>query len=123
MPSLTPAGSPRSSNDPTKVMPAGGTSGGAAGSAEVTGGSFAIARDPTRDSTVVKPRFARQKPGMRSLQRAGTAALLVSLQACNCDEVLIQQKPAVEQIDIFEQKAAAKVDILWIVDNSESMLS
>jgi hypothetical protein len=51
------------------------------------------------------------------------AALLVVLQGCDCTEVLVPEKPAVDQVDIFEQKAAAQVDILWVVDNSESMLA
>jgi hypothetical protein len=45
------------------------------------------------------------------------------LAACpDCEDDSFQQLPDPEdQIDIFEQKGAAKVDILWVVDDSESM--
>lgn len=38
------------------------------------------------------------------------------------DELLVIAEPD-DIVDVFEQKAAAQVDILWVVDNSESMES
>lgn len=46
---------------------------------------------------------------------------LIPFTACQCDEPLYQVPEAVDQVDVFDQKAAAQVDILWIIDNSESM--
>jgi hypothetical protein len=50
---------------------------------------------------------------------------LLSLTGCErCQtEVLNQEPPQLEQTDTFEQKQAAQVDILWVIDNSESMLA
>ena len=48
---------------------------------------------------------------------------LGGLVACrDCDDDTFQRLPDPEdQIDIFDQKGAAKVDILWVIDDSESM--
>lgn len=46
---------------------------------------------------------------------------LIPLSGCRCTEIVYQVPEAVDQADVFEQKAAAQVDILWIIDNSESM--
>ena len=46
---------------------------------------------------------------------------LIPLSGCRCTEVVYQVPEAVDQVDVFDQKAAAQVDILWIIDNSESM--
>lgn len=47
---------------------------------------------------------------------------VVSLSCEGCDDDNLQQiKEPESQTDIFSQKAAAEVDILWVVDNSESM--
>ena len=46
---------------------------------------------------------------------------LVPFGACRCTEVVYQVPEAVDQVDVFDQKVAAQVDILWIIDNSESM--
>jgi hypothetical protein len=50
------------------------------------------------------------------------AALAVTgLSACRCTEDIAPLPIATEQIDVFEQKLAAEVDVLWMVDNSGSM--
>lgn len=58
-------------------------------------------------------------------KRIGTlmlAAILVSLSSVGCDENnLVPIKEPESQTDLFQQKEAARVDILWVVDNSESM--
>ena len=46
---------------------------------------------------------------------------LIPIVGCQCKEVLISVPDAVDQVDVFDQKAAAEVDILWMIDNSESM--
>ena len=49
---------------------------------------------------------------------------LVAFSSCrNCDPEVTPRLGGGEQIDVFEQKAAAQVDILWVVDNSQSMES
>lgn len=50
-------------------------------------------------------------------------ALFVASTSCDrCDTDIIDQVPgAIDQVDVFEQKQAAKVDVLWMVDNSGSM--
>lgn len=52
-------------------------------------------------------------------------ALLAATSACDrCVTEQIGKLPeAIDQVDVFEQKQAAKVDVLWMVDNSESMLA
>jgi hypothetical protein len=46
----------------------------------------------------------------------------VTLAIAGCqDETLISLPQPTDQIDVFTQKAAAEVDILWVVDNSGSM--
>ena len=60
---------------------------------------------------------------MRRLSLVGAATgLLASLLACP-DEPIFQIPAPDDQIDIFNQKGAAQVDILWVIDNSESMLA
>jgi hypothetical protein len=53
------------------------------------------------------------------------AVLLGLLAAAGCpdcdDDAFVQLPDPEDQIDVFEQKGAAKVDILWVVDDSESM--
>lgn len=58
--------------------------------------------------------------------RATRLLLLLSLTlvAAACDECdpVVNQIPVPDDIvDVFEQKEAAQVDILWVIDNSESM--
>lgn len=50
---------------------------------------------------------------------------LLTVTGCErCEtEVLNTEPPQLEQQDVFDQKQAAQVDILWVVDNSESMLA
>jgi hypothetical protein len=50
-------------------------------------------------------------------------AVLAASTACDrCGTEVIGGLPQpVDQVDVFEQKQAAKVDVLWMVDNSESM--
>lgn len=56
----------------------------------------------------------------RSGQVALAAGLVLGATACQEDELQVIKPPA-NQIDIFSQKQAAQVDILWVVDNSGSM--
>lgn len=49
------------------------------------------------------------------------ALFLLPLTGCRCTDEVYQVPGAVDQVDVFDQKAAAQVDILWIIDNSESM--
>jgi hypothetical protein len=57
--------------------------------------------------------------------RIATLLLLAVLPACdtllNCDPELNQVPQPTDQVDVFTQKGAAKVDILWMIDNSGSM--
>ena len=49
-------------------------------------------------------------------------AASMSFNACDCDEPSLVDVPEPDsQTDLFTQKDAAKVDILWVIDNSESM--
>ncbi len=50
-------------------------------------------------------------------------ALLAMSASCDkCNVVVVNQiPPATEQADVFPQKGAAQVDILWMIDNSGSM--
>lgn len=61
------------------------------------------------------------------MKRVLMVGLLSSLVAGGCDrcqtEVIQGVPDAVDQVDVFEQKQAAKVDVLWMVDNSGSMES
>ena len=50
------------------------------------------------------------------------AAFVGLLSACD-DELLNTIPEASDQVDIFQQKAAAQVDILWMIDNSDSMIA
>ncbi|MFH1808367.1 MAG: hypothetical protein ABIJ09_06475 [Pseudomonadota bacterium] len=51
-----------------------------------------------------------------------TCGLAIHQVACECDPPSLVDIPEPDsQTDIFSQKAAAEVDILWVVDNSESM--
>lgn len=50
------------------------------------------------------------------------ALLAVSQLTCSDDDVIIALPPPEIQIDELKQKSAALVDILWVVDNSESMV-
>ncbi len=59
----------------------------------------------------------------RLLFRFGALAATFALAGCECGDPLIAQKPQVDQIDVYEQKAASQVDILWVIDNSDSMVS
>gem|GEM_PF-668647 len=57
-------------------------------------------------------------------QMAVVLAAVSALIAAACEDGELQAIPPPEdQIDIFEQNAASRVDILWVVDNSESMLA
>ncbi len=49
--------------------------------------------------------------------------LLFAVASCDrCDTEVIQQLPqATERPDVFTQKGAARVDVLWMIDNSGSM--
>jgi hypothetical protein len=51
--------------------------------------------------------------------------VLFLLMAAGCDrcglEVIDTLPEPIDQVDVFEQKQAAKVDVLWMVDNSGSM--
>ena len=53
--------------------------------------------------------------------RVALGLALVTFSACRCDEPLIAAHDPVDQIDVFPQKAAARVDVLWVIDNSGSM--
>lgn len=53
---------------------------------------------------------------------AALAVTCAALTACEDDGLVAIQAPD-DQIDTFDQNAASKVDILWVVDNSESMLA
>ncbi len=57
---------------------------------------------------------------MRRLFMLSALALLTSCDACDV-VVLDPGAAAVEQTDVFDQKGAARVDILWMIDNSGSM--
>lgn len=46
---------------------------------------------------------------------------LFAFAGCRCGDEVYRVPDAVDQVDVFDQKAAAEVDILWIIDNSESM--
>ena len=48
---------------------------------------------------------------------------LVALSGCDCNPVFVVVPPPTDQVDVFTQKAAAQVDILWVMDNSPSMVS
>lgn len=51
-------------------------------------------------------------------------AAAMSFNACDCDEPSLVDVPEPDsQTDLYTQKDAAKVDILWVIDNSESMES
>ncbi|MBN2360234.1 MAG: hypothetical protein JXR83_12350 [Deltaproteobacteria bacterium] len=55
------------------------------------------------------------------LALAGLSLLIaVGCEDCDDDNLQIIKEPE-SQTDLFSQKAAAEVDILWVVDNSESM--
>jgi hypothetical protein len=61
----------------------------------------------------------------RRWPRAGAVALLLgfSLSGCFCEDEPVNPVPPPEEvIDFFDQNAASKVDILWVIDDSESML-
>ena len=49
--------------------------------------------------------------------------LLLPLGCRDCDPVLTGIADPELQVDVFNQKAAAQVDILWVMDNSDSMLA
>jgi hypothetical protein len=58
----------------------------------------------------------------RVIRRLGLAfGLLALVQACDCEDTIYAIPPPEDQVDVYEQNAAAEVDILWIIDNSESM--
>ncbi|MGC4121797.1 MAG: vWA domain-containing protein [Myxococcales bacterium] len=44
----------------------------------------------------------------------------LALQGCNEDRIIERPPPGFRQ-DVFAQDAAAKIDVLWVVDNSASM--
>jgi hypothetical protein len=60
---------------------------------------------------------------MKWTQRALIGALLmIPVIGCECDaDPIFNIPPPEDQIDVFDQKQAAEVDILWVIDNSESM--
>ena len=47
--------------------------------------------------------------------------LIVSLFGGCPEERLVELRQPQDQTDIFDQKSAAEVDILWVIDNSDSM--
>jgi len=47
--------------------------------------------------------------------------LMLMIFGCECGPVLTPILPPEDQIDVYSQKNAAAVDILWVVDNSDSM--
>src|SRR5262245_59012180 len=60
------------------------------------------------------------------MKRALIALALAAISS-GCDrcqtEVINGIPDAVDQVDIFDQKQAARVDILWMVDNSGSVIA
>jgi hypothetical protein len=70
------------------------------------------------DPTLRDPLEPRRGP------RWGALALLLgfSVSGCFCDDEPVNPVPPPEEvIDFFDQNAASKVDILWVIDDSESM--
>ena len=71
-----------------------------------------------RRSTTIRKTNARRRLAL-------WLALLsvVLLPTCRCGpEDLVPLPDPLKPVDIFEQNGAAKADILWVIDNSESML-
>jgi hypothetical protein len=62
--------------------------------------------------------FSRKTPSLFALILVAVGA--VWGVACDDDDLFVIKEPD-NQTDVFQQKAAAKVDILWVIDNSESM--
>lgn len=71
---------------------------------------------------------SRDRPSLPPALRRGAAlgaawALCVSAVAACSDEPTLRRLPEPEtQVDELKQKPAAQVDILWVVDNSQSMV-
>ena len=62
----------------------------------------------------------RNDKSFKSPVWALSLVLVVFNSACE-EEVLRELKRPDDQTDIFDQKSAAEVDILWVIDNSDSM--
>lgn len=56
--------------------------------------------------------------------RAVLSLVALAFWAFACDDTVIRQLPPAQlQVDVLPQQSAALVDILWVVDNSESMVN
>ncbi len=59
------------------------------------------------------------------MKRALALSLALGALAAGCDRCAVEPitsiPDAVDQVDVFDQKQAAEVDVLWMIDNSPSM--
>lgn len=71
---------------------------------------------------VYPERHSAVRSGRRSSMRVTLVLFAVGMAAACDDDVIRQLPPAQLQVDVLPQQAAAQVDILWVIDNSESMV-
>lgn len=63
---------------------------------------------------------ARAQRGLASVSKAGILLGCAALAGCEGEELTVIPQPT-EATDEYQQEAASSVDILWVVDNSQSM--
>src|SRR5207253_1311894 len=74
-----------------------------------------------RDSQSRQPSPGRAKSARRAGSTRRWVTAVVVLAGCSSDGGLAKLPPPVVQIDELQQRSAAEVDILWVVDDSPSV--